>query len=114
LTAQGHPRAIFNRAIERGNLLVAEATTRELGGRISLEEALRLVFLYADQDPRKFERAPLRWHVRYVSEATPSMLRVQVAFAALSALATDSEPAKKVLIGLVANGSYREACTAHG
>jgi hypothetical protein len=30
LTAQGHPRAIFKRAIERGNLLVAEVTAREL------------------------------------------------------------------------------------
>jgi hypothetical protein len=25
MTAQGHPRAIFKRAIERGNLVVAEA-----------------------------------------------------------------------------------------
>jgi hypothetical protein len=34
----------FKRAIERGNLLVAEATARELG-RLTLEEALRLVLL---------------------------------------------------------------------
>jgi hypothetical protein len=26
VTAQGHPRAIFKRAIERGNVVVAEAT----------------------------------------------------------------------------------------
>jgi hypothetical protein len=31
LTAQGHPRAVFTRAIERGNLLVAEPTAREMG-----------------------------------------------------------------------------------
>jgi hypothetical protein len=31
LTAQGHPRATFLRAIERGNLLVAETTAREIG-----------------------------------------------------------------------------------
>ena len=30
VTAQGHPRRIFQTAIERGNLLVAEATTRSL------------------------------------------------------------------------------------
>jgi hypothetical protein len=32
----GHPRAIFKRAIERGNVVVAEATAREVG-RLSLE-----------------------------------------------------------------------------
>jgi hypothetical protein len=50
LTAQGHPRAIFSRAIERGNLVIAEATAREIGG-LTLEEALRLLFLYAEHDP---------------------------------------------------------------
>jgi hypothetical protein len=44
VTAQGHPRAIFKRAIENGNVLVAEATAREIG--LSLEEALQLVLLY--------------------------------------------------------------------
>jgi Domain of unknown function (DU1801) len=47
VTAQGHPRAIFTRAIERGNLVVAEATARELG-RLTLEEVLRLLFQYAE------------------------------------------------------------------
>jgi hypothetical protein len=64
VTAQGHPRTIFKRAIERGNVLVAEATARELG-RLTLEEALRLLFLYAEHDPIKFERAALRWLARY-------------------------------------------------
>jgi hypothetical protein len=41
VTAQGHPRAIFNRAIERGNLLVAETTARQMG-RVSPVEALDL------------------------------------------------------------------------
>jgi hypothetical protein len=31
LTAQGHPRAIFKRAIEHGNVVAAEMTARELG-----------------------------------------------------------------------------------
>jgi hypothetical protein len=38
VTAQGHPKAIFERAVERGNLVVAEATTWELG-QLTLEEA---------------------------------------------------------------------------
>jgi hypothetical protein len=31
LTAQGHPRTIFRRALERGNLVLAEVTAREIG-----------------------------------------------------------------------------------
>jgi hypothetical protein len=52
VTAQGHPRVIFNRAIERGNVVLAEATAREVGG-LTLEEALKLVLLYADREPAK-------------------------------------------------------------
>jgi hypothetical protein len=37
LTAQGHPRRIFATAIERRNIVMAEATARELG-RISLKK----------------------------------------------------------------------------
>jgi hypothetical protein len=40
VTSQGHPWAIFKRAIQNGNLVVAEASARELG-RLTLEEALR-------------------------------------------------------------------------
>jgi hypothetical protein len=67
VTAQGHPRAIFQSAVELGNLVIAEATARELGS-LTLEEALRLVFLYAEKEPIKFERAALRWLARYVTE----------------------------------------------
>jgi hypothetical protein len=45
LTAERHPRTIFRRAIERGNLVVAEITAREMG-RLSLEEALYLTRLW--------------------------------------------------------------------
>jgi hypothetical protein len=55
VTAQGHPRAIFKRAIERGNLVVAEATAREIG-RLTLEEAPSSVLIYSEHDPIKFER----------------------------------------------------------
>ena len=55
MTAQGHPRAIFTRAIENGNLGAAEVVAREVGN-LSLEEALRLLFLYAAKDPIKYER----------------------------------------------------------
>ena len=60
VTAQGHPRAIFSRAVERRNLVIAEATAREIG-KLTLDEALQLVFLYAEKEPIKYDRAALRW-----------------------------------------------------
>jgi len=56
MTSQGHPRAIFSRAIENGNLVAAESSAREVG-RLTLEEALRLLFLYAEKD-RSSTNAP--------------------------------------------------------
>ena len=42
-------------------------TGRDLGG-LTLDEALRLLFLYAEKEPIKFEGAALRWFARYVTE----------------------------------------------
>jgi hypothetical protein len=97
LTAQGHPRAIFKRAIERGNVVVAEATAREIG--LSLEEALQLVLLYAAYEPQKVERAALRWFSRYLDEGKGvSLLKAQLALSALAELrAGETEQAAKLL-----------------
>jgi len=48
VTAEGSPRARFRRAIERRSLLNAELAAREMGV-VTLDEALRLVILYAEQ-----------------------------------------------------------------
>lgn len=56
--------------------------------------------LYAEEEPAKFERAALRWHPRFVSEAAPSLLRAQIALMALGELRAGSESAKNVLLGL--------------
>jgi hypothetical protein len=42
MTAQGHPRTIFQRAIERGNLTVAEVTLRTEIPRPTLVDLLDL------------------------------------------------------------------------
>jgi hypothetical protein len=95
VTAQGHPRAIFKRAIESGNLVIAAATAYEVG-RLSLEGALRLVFLYAEQDPVKFERAALRWVSRYVIDGKAvSLLKVQLALSALAELRSWGERSRR-------------------
>jgi hypothetical protein len=72
VTARGHGYAEFKQALERGNLWVAEAAARELP-RVSLEDALRLVHLYAEKGSPKFERAAMRWLERYLLERTPTL-----------------------------------------
>jgi hypothetical protein len=101
MTAQGHPRAIFSRAIEHGNLVAAEASAREIG-RLTLEEALRLLFLYAEKDPIRCERAALRWLTRYVRDGKAvTLLKAQVAASALAELrAGERERAGKLLVEL--------------
>jgi hypothetical protein len=68
-----------------------------------LENALRLLFLYAEKDPLKYDRAALRWLGRYVTEGKAlSLLKAQVALAALSDLrAGEREAAAKLLTELV-------------
>ena len=78
MAAQGHPSAIFSRAIEHRNLVAAEASAGEVGS-LTLEEALRLLFLYAEKEPIKFERAALRWLSRYVTEGKTTLLNAQLA-----------------------------------
>jgi hypothetical protein len=86
LTAQGHPRAVFRRALERGNLLVAEATAREVGA-IDLREALELTALIAERDRPRSERYTVRWLSRYLDSANTATIN-DVAFvvACLAAL----------------------------
>jgi hypothetical protein len=96
LTAQGDPRARFRRAIEGRWVFHAELAARE-AGNLTLTEGLELVCLYAEAEPAKFERAALRWHSRFVSEASPSLLQAQIALAALRA---GGESARKVLLEL--------------
>ena len=67
MTAQGPPRAIFNRAIERRSLAIAETTLRELG-RPTLCELLELTLLIAEQDPRRYPRVSARWLIPYLEQ----------------------------------------------
>jgi hypothetical protein len=85
--------------------VIAEATAREI--RLTLEEALRLLFLYAEHDPIKFDRAALRWLARYVSEGKAvSLLKAQLALSALAELrAGEREAAAKMLTELARGGA---------
>jgi hypothetical protein len=103
LTATGHPRAIFQRAIERGNLPVAEVTAREMG-KVTLAEALELVALIAFKDPRRHGRAGARWMRLYLDEDDSAGLD-DVVFVAgcLSALGGRKHAAAVAALRAVAN-----------
>jgi hypothetical protein len=86
ITAQGQPRATFQRAIDRGNLLVAETVLRELG-RPTLVELLELTALIAVKDAQRYKRVAARWVIRYLQEKETATLEdVQAVALGLSAL----------------------------
>jgi hypothetical protein len=66
-TSQGQTRTVFRRAIERGNLLVAKATAKDLPP-LSLEDALDLTILIARKEPRRHPRVAARWLLCYLEE----------------------------------------------
>lgn len=70
LTSQGHLRTVFRRALEHGNLLLAEFTAREVG-KIDLREALELTALIAQNDRERGRRVASRWSQRWLEE-TPA------------------------------------------
>ena len=59
--------AVFQHAVERANLLSAEAAAQELR-RLSLADALDFLLLLSEKDPTRFDPAAARWHARFVLE----------------------------------------------
>ena len=99
MTAQGHPRRIFQTAIERGNIVMAEATARELG-RISLEEALALTALVAEKEPERRSRFAVRWLRRLLEE--DESLTIEEAAMAASCLSALGGPSHEEAYGMLA------------
>jgi hypothetical protein len=89
LTAHDHPRAIFERAIQRGNLAVAETVLRAEIPRPTLTDLLELTALIAQKDAGRRGRVTARWLQRWL-EAAPEAKIDEIAFvvAALQALGT--------------------------
>jgi hypothetical protein len=108
VTAQGHPRRIFQTAIERGNLLLAEATARELG-RLTLDESLGLTALVAEQDPERRSRFAVRW-LRRLLEEDDSLTIVEAPMAAscLSALGGPSHDEAFGMLAAMAERATRQ------
>jgi len=77
------------------------STPRRLG-RLDLDDAFGYCCLLAEKDPARYERAALRWHARLVQEAEGmTLLRAQVALAALQALPRPSWPSRGILSDLL-------------
>ena len=86
-TSQGHPLAIFRRALQRENLTVAEAVARELP-RLDLLDTLELTILIARKDPRRHPRVAARWLLRYLEECEETTIdEAAMVAACLAALA---------------------------
>jgi hypothetical protein len=81
VTAQGSAYMRFRRALDRRN--VTEALSAAELQFVSLAEALELTLLLADGDLEKYNRAALRWHVRFVEETKNVDIRESQAVLAL-------------------------------
>ena len=91
MTSQGSAHGRFRRAIEHGNLFMAEMAARELPG-LALDDALDLVSLIAREGSERLERAAIRWHGRLEIEAQMLTLpEAQFALAALARLPSDPQ-----------------------
>jgi len=89
VTVKGHPRAIFERAIERGNLGVAETVLRAEIPRPTLVDLLELTALIAQRDPGRRARVTTRWLQRYLEAGVERTIdEAAFAVAALQALGT--------------------------
>jgi hypothetical protein len=80
MTSQGTPRGRFQHATHSRHVQNAEMAAREMGG-LSLADALLLCELLANVDPRRYERAALRWLQRFIDERLPPLTEVAVASA---------------------------------
>jgi hypothetical protein len=115
VTAQGHPRAIFKRAIEHGNVTVAEMTARELG-RITLTDSLALIALVVQKDPGRRQRYTIRWLLRLLEEdENLTIEEAALAASALSALGGRAhEEAASTLSAIAERASRQSARTPSG
>jgi hypothetical protein len=102
MTSQGHPRTAFRRAIERGNLVVAEIEARDIG-RLDLGEALELTALVALQDCERGRRYAVRWLAKWLDDTEASLDEVALLVACLAALGGQQHAAAlnttRVLVG---------------
>jgi len=105
VTSDGSAYARFRRALETENELLVLSAARELP-QIALDDALRICLVLRDGDPKRYERAAVRWLGRFALEARAvTIYDLRAAAAALDALPTRSGEAMERL---------QRICVAHG
>jgi hypothetical protein len=96
VTSHGLPYGRFHRALDNRNALGALAAGAELRHG-SLTDALELCLLLCEREPRRYERAALRWHGRYCREVEGvSLDEGQAVLALLAALRGSRRPSVAV------------------
>lgn len=86
-------RARFDGALARRDLAAARAAARELPGGITLRDAVKMLTLMRELDDPAYERAAVRWVVRFASECRDATL-------------TDLRAAVDAVDSLPASGSH--------
>jgi hypothetical protein len=100
VTSQGSAYHRFRRALDRANVTEALSAAAELGF-VGLAEALELTLLLADKEPEKYDRAAVRWHVRFVYDSKNVDLRESLAVLALLAAIPANRLAAEALAELL-------------
>lgn len=82
MTSQGHAYGRLRRAILSKNVAQIDAASREVG-RVGLDDALRILTVYAEKGDERFERASVRFAARIALERnlSPSEARQVLALA---------------------------------
>jgi hypothetical protein len=110
----GSAHANFARAIERANVIAAEAAARELGN-LRLVDALELTGLIAAKDRPRSRRLAARWLERWLSETVaPTIDDAAMVAGCLAALGGDAHENALWSLREILAGEARRPRVTHG
>ena len=97
VSSQGSPYQRFRRALATGNLNVIRAAAAELP-RVDLGDVLAVCVAIRDSEPKRFQRAALRWLARFcVERPGATVADVRLAAGAFESMASDPDEALDTL-----------------
>jgi hypothetical protein len=85
VTSQGHAHARFRRALLTKNLKLIEAASRELQ-HVGLDDALRVLVVFAERRDARYERAATRFAARVMLERRLGLAEARYVLALAEAL----------------------------
>ena len=90
VTSQGHAHARFRRALLTKNLTLIDAAARELQ-HVGLDDALRVLVVFAEHDDVRFDRAASRFVARVTMERRVGLAEARYLLALAEALPRSPE-----------------------